>query len=123
MKKISCVTKISTSTVHNILERYSLNLGQRLGRPEKFKSRDKAVIIRNIKEQPSTSAPEITKSFGAISGKNVRDETLLALNVRLLNRDVVSFRAYETVSANLPRCMPSMYSVENSYSYGFLVTF
>lgn len=39
-----------------------LKLGQRLGRPRKFKSSDKAVIIRKIKKQPRNSASEINKS-------------------------------------------------------------
>lgn len=76
LQEISNATNRRVSAIHSILQRNSLQLGQRSGRPAKLKARDKAVIIRKIKEQPRTSAPEINRSLAEYSGIHVSDETV-----------------------------------------------
>lgn len=76
LKEIAKYTNKSISTVHSILQRNSLKLGQRPGRPEKLKPRDKAVIIRKIKEQPRTSAPDINRGLAESLGMQISDETV-----------------------------------------------
>ena len=77
LKEIAKCTQRSISTIHSILGRKKLENSCRPGRPTKMSYRDKANIIRQVKENPRVSAVEINKSLAEHSKINVSTETVL----------------------------------------------